>query len=132
MAGIDARTGRLLSGWAHVLQSLEKILLTGFGERVGRRWFGSFVPALLGELAVERSVLRFYTAIWTAVDLWEPRLRIARIRFAGTADEVREGTGRFEIDAVYLPRGHLGDTTPAGRRTIAAEAAAGTITVTGS
>lgn len=129
MAGIDARTGRVLSGWSHVLQSVAEIFATPPGVRPGRRWFGSLVPHLLGELAVKSSVLRFYTAIYVAVEMWEPRLRVEKIAFAGSADEVRAGKGVFEIEVTYLPRGHLGDTTPAGRRTIAAERAADALNV---
>lgn len=131
MAGIDARAGKPLGGWGHVLQSLDEIFSQRFGERAMREWFGSFVPRLLGELAVQSSVLRFYTAVYVAIELWEPRLAFRGVRFLSTTDEVRAGIGRYDIDVDYLPRGHLGDTTPAGRRTIAAEAAGAGLTVGG-
>lgn len=130
MAGIDARTGKPLSGWLHVVQSARKIFSTGYGERWGRRWFGSMVPALLGQLAVESSVLRHFTAIYVALELWEPRLKFESVALASTAEQVRAGLGVFDLEVTYLPRGHLGDTTPAGRRTIALEAdAAGAVGV---
>ena len=55
--GIDRHTGHPLAGFAHVQQSLEVIFTTHFGERVLRRWFGSFVPKLFGEpmVAVDRT-----------------------------------------------------------------------------
>lgn len=124
MAGIDARTGRVLGGWGHLLQSAGKIFTTMFGQRVMRGWFGSFVPALLGELAVQSVVLRFYTAIYIAFEMWEPRFTVERISFEGTAEEVRQGRGRFAATGTWRPRAHLGDMTPAGRRTISAERSA--------
>ena len=55
--GFDAMTGRILTGWDHVLQSLSDIFTTGFGERVIREWYGSFVPTLLGQLITPEEVM---------------------------------------------------------------------------
>jgi phage baseplate assembly protein W len=116
--GINKDTGRVLSGWQHVLQSLEVIFSTRFGERVLIRWFGSFVPLLLGETMTQPTVLRFWTAICIAVDLWEPRFKITKITPTGTPEDMRVGKIGFIIDGVYRPRGHLGDLTPDGPRRI--------------
>lgn len=110
--GIDRKTGRLLTGFDHVMQSLDVIFTTHFGERVMRRWFGSFVPKLLGENMTPSTVLRFWTAICIAIDMWEPRYRITRIVPSGTPEQMRTGAIGFEIEGVYMPRGHLGDFTP--------------------
>ena len=58
--GIDRRTGAMMVGWPHVLQSIETILMTRYHERVLRRWAGSFVPHILrriGDPARHHSVL---------------------------------------------------------------------------
>ncbi len=110
--GIDRHTGKVVSGWAHVEQSLFVIFTTYFGERVMRRWFGSFVPKLLGENMVPSTILRFWTAICVAIDLWEPRYRVTQIVPAGSPEEMRTGSIKFEVRGVYMPRGHLGDKTP--------------------
>ncbi|MFL9828926.1 GPW/gp25 family protein [Rhodoplanes sp. SY1] len=117
--GIDRRTGRILSGWDHVLQSLEVIFSTRFGSRVLRRWFGSDIPKLLGEKLVPSTVLRFWTAVAIAIDTWEPRYRITRIGIAASAEQARLGGLGFTIYGAYMPRGHLGDPTPEGERTVA-------------
>lgn len=111
--GIDRNTGKLISGWDHVVQSIGVIFTTRFGERVMRRWFGSFVPQLLGQNMVPSTVLRFWTAICVAIDLWEPRFRITVIVPTGTPEGMRQGNLGFQVRGVYMPRGHLGDKTPA-------------------
>ncbi|MGV1352836.1 GPW/gp25 family protein [Klebsiella pneumoniae] len=110
--GIDRKTGRLLTGWAHVMQSLEVIFTTRFGERVMRRWFGSFIPKILGENMTPSTILKFWTAICVAIDLWEPRYKVTRITPFGNPEGMRQGALGFQIDGVYMPRGHLGDKTP--------------------
>lgn len=116
--GIDKTTGRVLSGWPHVQQSLGVIFTTFFGERVLIRWFGSFVPKILGQRMTPPVVLKFWTAVCVAVDLWEPRFKITRIGPKGTPEEMRTGTLGFTLEGVYYPRGHLGDFTADGPRRV--------------
>jgi hypothetical protein len=124
--GMNRFTGKLMQGWPHVEQSMEVIFATPYHERVLRRWVGSFVPMLLGENFVERIVMRFYWAIITGIDLWEPDYRIRQVYFMGNALSgwsplpsssaaamVRLGDAIFRNEGVYRPRGHLGDFTPA-------------------
>ena len=75
--GINAASGRTLIGWDHVLQSLSDIFTTGFGERVIREWYGSFVPHLLGRLITPEEVTPFFVAITSAIEQWEPRYRVS-------------------------------------------------------
>jgi phage baseplate assembly protein W len=124
--GMDRKTGKMLTGWDHVVQSLQVIFATRYHERVLRRWVGSFVPHLLGESAVERAITRFYWAIATAIDLWEPNYRIQRVRVGRrgdgslltSAEEFRTGHISTRTEGVYRPRGHLGDPTPEVRRSL--------------
>lgn len=112
--GVNRLTGHVLAGWPHVLQSIHVIFSTHFGERVMRRWFGSDVPAMLGRNLVPSTILRFWTAVCVAVDLWEPRFRITKITPLGSDIDWRVGHIGFRIDGIYYPRGHLGDLTPGG------------------
>jgi phage baseplate assembly protein W len=116
--GIDRETGRVLSGWPHVVQSLVVIFTTSFGERVLIRWFGSFVPKILGQRMTPPVILKFWTAVCVAIDLWEPRFKVTKIRPFGTPEQMRAGEIGFTIEGVYYPRGHLGDFTPEGPRQI--------------
>lgn len=112
--GINRATGRLLSDWDHVLQSIEVILSTRFGERVMRRWFGSNVPVLLGQNMVPETFVRFYAAVGVAL-AQEPRVDLVRIT---PLSVTRTGHAGFLLDLQYRPRGHLGDFTVEGAKRI--------------
>lgn len=129
--GVHRKTGKVLMGWDYVRQSMEVIFATPFHTRVLRRYVGSFVPHILGESAVPRIITRFYWAIASAIDLWEPCYRIKRVLFQGFAigdawspvqttgaELLRLGHVIFRNEGVYMPRGHLGDFTPESQRMI--------------
>jgi phage baseplate assembly protein W len=116
--GIDRRTGRILTDCDHVVQSLEVIFTTHFGEREMRRTFGSNVPPILGrENIVPSTFLKFATAIIVSIELFEPRFRIKQVTFPGARNSpegVRRGKVGMAMLGEYRPRGHLGDPTPDG------------------
>jgi len=113
--GLDATSGRLLTGWDHVLQSLSDIFTTGFAERVIREWYGSFVPHLLGRLITPEEVTPFFVAITSAIEQWEPRYRVSEIK---VLKATREGALHFYIDGEYRPRAMFGDYTVEGARRV--------------
>lgn len=115
MAGIDARTGRPLGGWSHVVQSVGILLTTRLGERQMRGYVGAVTASLLGSLVNRANLLRLLQSIAVAIELFEPRFKVSRIV------PVRlERSGRVEIwiEGEYRPRGHLGDPRPEGTRRI--------------
>lgn len=129
--GMNRSTGKLMTGWEHVEQSMHTIFLTPFHQRVLRRYVGSFVPQILGESGVPRVITRFFWAVASAIDLWEPNYRIKQVFFMGTALDTqwapalgkdatanifRTGNVIFRTEGVYRPRAHLGDSTPYERR----------------
>lgn len=124
--GMNRKTGRVLLGWDHVQQSIWTILMTRYHERVLRRWVGSFVPHILGESATPRIITRFFWAIASSIELWEPNYRISRVRLQHRQDqslltspeELRQGHLSNRVEGVYRPRGHLGDFTPEARRSM--------------
>lgn len=124
--GMDRVTGKVLTGWDHVIQSMLLIFSTRYHERVLRRWVGSFVPHLIGQNATETTITRFYWAIATGIDLWEPNYRIQRVRVGRRADgslltsaeELRTGHLSTAMEGVYRPRGHLGNDQPQVRRAV--------------
>lgn len=110
--GVNRWTGKPLSDWSHVEQSLQVIFSTRIGERVMRRTFGSSVPQLLGRNLTEPTILRFFAAICMAVDLWEPRFRVTQILPTGTPSQMRLGQLGLTIVGEYRPNALLGDFTP--------------------
>lgn len=115
MAGIDARTGRPLGGWPHVVQSIGILLTTALGHRVMRRHVGSVTPQLLGRLLNGPTMLRLLQSIAIPIELFEPRFRVLRVR---PISATREGRAEILIEGEYRPRGHLGDFTPEGTRRV--------------
>ena len=114
MAGIDRDTGRLLSGWSDVEQSLCVIFTTKLGSRVMRRNFGSAIPFILGQNLTPSTMLKFYTAIAIGVELWEPRFRVRRVSLPAdlnSALQLRSGQIGLRIDGDYRPNALVGDVS---------------------
>lgn len=109
MAGIDRHTGKVIDNFQSALQGVEVVFITRLGERVMRREFGAGLIELIGRLVSLHLLMAFQQLIVTSIDLWEPRFRVRRILFEGSADQIRLGVAKFGIEADYRPRGHLGD-----------------------
>jgi phage baseplate assembly protein W len=104
MSGIDAVTGETLSGFDHVLQSLEKIFNTSQGARVMREWFGNPGLKLLGENMTDETILLWFNTLYMLVELFEPRFRIVKFY---VDDLDRLGFAEFTIVGEYRPYAHL-------------------------
>lgn len=132
--GINSRTLGIISGWPCVEQNLARGFATRYHTRVMRYYVGCFVPHLIGKNTVPTTITRFWWAIATFCELWEPRYAVQRInmkRRTGTdynptsgqgvltsADDIRKGNVSFQLHGLYMPRGHLGDRTPAGKKSV--------------
>lgn len=117
-AGMDRETGRVLAGWPHVVQSVGVILTTPVGQRVMREWFGSPVPALLGENLTPQTIWRFVQAVVVALELYEPRFKVRRVNVGGNAESIRGGEFNLTILGDYRPRALQGDFTVEDRPSI--------------
>lgn len=112
---MDAGTGANILGWAHVLQSIEDFMATRFGERIMREYYGTMIPAFLGENLNTNTVVGFFTAIAAAVEQWEPRFRVIQIVPESVG---RDGRLRVHMEGEYRPRALVGDFTPEGARRV--------------
>ncbi|MGI4812154.1 MAG: GPW/gp25 family protein [Janthinobacterium lividum] len=92
MKGMDAKTGRSLSGVAHLHQSIGKILTTPLASRIKRRTFGSQLSDLIDAPNNGETRVRLYAAIATALMRWEPRLTLTRVRLSSEAGSARGGS----------------------------------------
>ncbi len=115
-AGINRRSGAPLTDWDHVVQSMAVILTTPIGTRVMRREFGSELMDLIDRPMTNRVIIAVYAATANALRRWEPRFRLTRCQLIQAA---ADGTLSLEIGGVYMPKGHLGDFTPANENAAA-------------
>ncbi|MDP9590123.1 UNVERIFIED_ORG: phage baseplate assembly protein W [Shinella zoogloeoides] len=107
--GIDARTGKVLTDWAHCVQSIRKCLTTRFASRVMRRHLGSDVPELQDENPDPATIIRLYVSVANALNDpagGEPGFNLTSIELVRGG---RDGRFVFLLDGDYFPRGHLGD-----------------------
>lgn len=101
MDGINAATGKRLSGIQHLRQSISDILRTPIGSRVMRRRYGSRLFQLIDAPMNRATLLDLYAATGEALDEWEPRFRLESVQAVSAAP------GRIELDITgeYLPDG---------------------------
>lgn len=103
---LNRETGEIIEGWAHVEQCIGDFLSTFFGERVMREWYGSIVPPLMGENLTSETIIRFFAAVTSAIDQWEPRFKIARIKPISVD---RSGEFQVRIEGDYRPLALIGN-----------------------
>lgn len=111
--GLNRESGGTLTGWAHVLQSLDDLFTTEFGERIVREWYGSLIPALLGRNMNASELNNFVLVIAATIDQFEPRLAVKRIEFT---EVTRTGHVKLTLELAYRPRAMLGDFTIEGTK----------------
>ena len=102
MNGMNAQTGKHLSGVEHLNQSIADILTTPLGSRVMRRDYGSIIPRLVDAPVNTATQLRLYAASAHAIAKWEPKVTLKRVVLA------QGETGAFEL-TIY---GEDGDGQP--------------------
>lgn len=114
MAGVDRLTGKPLSGWDHLAQSLGVLFTTPRLSRVMRRHIGSNVPRLVDAPISPVTLIDVYAAIADAAR-YEPRFKVVRM---AVTDATTGGRLTIAIEGVYFPRGHLGDFTVQEPKTV--------------
>lgn len=112
MAGIDRTTGKMVSGWPHVVNSINALVTTSLQSRVMRRDVGSDLSRLVDAPISPNTIIDFYAASAIAIDRWEPRFRVERMGL----DAAAPGTIAIFADGTYYPRGHLGDFSVSEKR----------------
>lgn len=107
--GVNARTGEVLTGWDHCVQSIDRCLRTRFASRVMRRHLGSDVPELQDANADPVTIFSLYRSIADALndpDGGEPGFSLRTIEMVEFG---RAGRFAFLLVGHWFPRGHLGD-----------------------
>lgn len=105
-AGIDERTGKVLSGPDHLAQSLLKIWTTRLDTRVMRLAFGSDLRSLLSEDLTPAIAMQVYNEMVASAARWEPEFMITQLQLVTLKE-----TGKLGIryGGIYFPEGRLGN-----------------------
>lgn len=82
MIGMNANTGRTITGRQQLAQSIADILTTPLGSRVMRREYGSQLVDLIDWPLNSTTRLQAYAATATALMRWETRIRLSRVQLS--------------------------------------------------
>lgn len=101
MTGMNATTGKALSGIDHLRQSIRDILTTPLGSRVMRRDYGSRLFELVDRPSDPQLLLELYAATAEALAKWEPRFALENVQ----AESVSDGQITLTLTGAYRPSG---------------------------
>lgn len=101
MDGLNASNGTLLTGIAHLRQSIRDILTTPLGARVMRRDYGSQLPRLVDAPINQSTIMQIYAATAEALAKWEPRFKLTQCKIVTAAP----GSVTLDLTGEYLPEG---------------------------
>lgn len=109
MKGMNANTGRTLSGLGHLYQSIARILTTPLATCIKRRAFGSdlFEQVDAPNNGAERT--RLYAAVATALMRYEPRLTLTRVQLV-TDETSKDGEQVIDIEGYTTESGDAVNT----------------------
>lgn len=120
--GIDARTGKLLVGWDHIVHCIGRTLMTEIGSRAERRDLGSLLPWLQDKPQNEETLVNFYMGAAEALEprrvhgQWygEPRFALGQVRYKADVP----GEVVIALIGDEVPNGHKGDFTRVSPRVV--------------
>ncbi|EBC5930261.1 baseplate assembly protein [Salmonella enterica] len=78
--------GQVIADTDHLRQSVRDILLTPQGSRLARREYGSLLSALIDQPQNPALRLQIMSAVYVALNRWEPRLTLDSITINGNFD----------------------------------------------
>lgn len=93
---ISRNDGTALNDIEQIYQSIEDILTTPIGTRLMRREYGSLLADLLDQPTSDVTLLQMYSAIYTALFIWEDRVSIERVQIS----HVGKGSMTVDLEAV--------------------------------
>ncbi len=105
-SGIDASTGVVLAGQAHLAQSIATIWRTRVGERVMRLTFGSNLRSHLAEDVTTATALLIFNDLRSAIDAFEPEYSMVDFQLVSLT--LKGGMG-VRHGGLYFPEGRFGN-----------------------
>ncbi|EAA5600246.1 baseplate assembly protein [Salmonella enterica subsp. enterica serovar Virchow] len=84
--GMSRNDGQAITDTDHLRQSVRDTLLTPQGSRLARREYGSLLSALIDQPQNPALRLQIMSAVYVALNRWEPRLTLDSITINGNFD----------------------------------------------
>lgn len=84
--GMSQSNGKAISDTDHLRQSVRDILLTSQGSRIARREYGSLLSVLIDQPQNPALRLQIMSAVYMALNRWEPRLTLDSITISSNFD----------------------------------------------
>lgn len=84
--GMSQSNGQAITDTDHLRQSVRDILLTPQGSRVARREYGSLLSVLIDQPQNPALRLQIMSAVYMALNRWEPRLTLDSITIISNFD----------------------------------------------
>ncbi|EMX2131376.1 GPW/gp25 family protein [Citrobacter werkmanii] len=84
--GMSRNDGQAIEDTDHLRQSVRDILLTPQGSRLARREYGSLLSVLIDQPQNPALRLQIMSAVYVALNRWEPRLTLDSITINGNFD----------------------------------------------
>ncbi|EAN0463305.1 TPA: GPW/gp25 family protein [Salmonella enterica] len=84
--GMSRNDGQVIADTDHLRQSVRDILLTPQGSRLARREYGSLLSALIDRPQNPALRLQIMSAVYVALNRWEPRLTLDSIIISSNFD----------------------------------------------
>ena len=105
-SGIDAETGGVLTGRAHLAQSIAFLWGVRFGEYAMLLDYGTDLRSHLAEDVNGALALEIYDDLTTAILKWEPEYRVSEMQLVSLT---RLGGLGLRHDGDYYPEGRFGN-----------------------
>ncbi|EBJ9240105.1 TPA: GPW/gp25 family protein [Salmonella enterica subsp. enterica serovar Muenchen] len=84
--GMSRNDGQAIADTDHLRQSVRDILLTPQGSRLARREYGSLLSVLIDQPQNPALRLQIMSAVYVALNRWEPRLTLDSITISSNFD----------------------------------------------
>lgn len=84
--GMSQSNGKAITDTDHLRQSVRDILLTPQGSRIARREYGSLLSVLIDQPQNPALRLQIMSAVYMALNCWEPRLTLDSITISSHFD----------------------------------------------
>lgn len=99
--GMNEQTGKELDGFAHLRQSIRRLLTTPIGSRVMNRTYGSRLFNLIDSPVNPATQALIYQAVAEALDRWEPRYELEQV----SLHRYDQGALTLNLVGRYVPTG---------------------------